>query len=942
MHPNPFARLLRWPRPLLTLVVALLIVLMGFQEGLLFHKPAPATATMLPDTRQQMEQRPAQAITGPALLQLGKDYYNAGQFADAAAVLTQAEDYFIARDDILYQAVALSNRALAYRQLGRIEDGITIAQTSIGLLEAMKALPPEGFRIYGQTLNTQGSLYLAQGQTRDAWQAWKNATDQYQTAGYTEGVVKSLLNQAQALRRLGFFRRSSDRISDAETILNHQIDSILKAELYLSMGKTQRLLGDLDKSNENLKKAEKIASSLQLSEEIMDRILLSRGITQQTDAKNQAALAERIYSMDSQQSFYKDALDTYEKMIGTASTITNTKIHARLNQLAIYIDLKQWDKVEALSKSLTDDIDILLLGRQSSFARLTLARLLLDVLEYRCDNTKTSCTAIENLQKSVPQQAYDLLAIVKAQTSREMDPIMQSYALGYLGHLYELDGKTTDAQRLTQEAITLTNRSNVVYQWQWQLGRLTNNLNNQESSLKYYKNAFENVKTVRDDLLYVSPDARFDFRDRIEPLYREYVSLLLSPNQVSAHTKNTSNKTQEALEQAQEVINNLRVAELENFLACGLLEANSQEPLSFIDEIASIDQDTAIIYPIILDDRLEVLVQLPNQSEHQIKTYPSNLIQAKLLEEKLKEFRKELEQPYFSTERGVSRAKELYDWLIAPAEDQGWLESMDTLVFVLDGAFRNIPMAALYDQRSEQFLIEKFAIAVTFGDLKVPTAPPTQDFRILSAGLSKDPGPLPTQNGTEQEDIFGPLIHVENEINQISKASDSFLNSMFTEDRVRKAMRLSNYNVVHFATHGEFGFTRDKTYLLAAADQQTGEAEIETTQIKLETFDNLLVTRDRTPLELLTLSACETAEGDDREVLGMAGLAVQTGARATLSTLWSINDLSTSFLMQNFYELVSSNKSQKAKALQEAQIKLIEKGYTPSIWAPYLMVGDWR
>ena len=100
MHPNPFARLLRWPRPLLTLVVALLIVLMGFQEGLLFHKPAPATATMLPDTRQQMEQRPAQAITGPALLQLGKDYYNAGQFADAAAVLTQAEDYFIARDDI--------------------------------------------------------------------------------------------------------------------------------------------------------------------------------------------------------------------------------------------------------------------------------------------------------------------------------------------------------------------------------------------------------------------------------------------------------------------------------------------------------------------------------------------------------------------------------------------------------------------------------------------------------------------------------------------------------------------------------------------------------------------------------------------------------------------------------------------------------------------------
>ena len=95
---------------------------------------------------------------------------------------------------------------------------------------------------------------------------------------------------------------------------------------------------------------------------------------------------------------------------------------------------------------------------------------------------------------------------------------------------------------------------------------------------------------------------------------------------------------------------------------------------------------------------------------------------------------------------------------------------------------------------------------------------------------------------------------------------------------------------------------------------------------------------------MLILSACETGEGDDREVLGIAGLAAQSGIRSTLASLWSIDDSSTAELMKQFYKGLTSGLT-KAEALQQAQLYLLDKypgAYKPSHWAPYILVGDWR
>ena len=972
MNSHTFFRLLRWPRPLLTLAAALITIVLGLQ-GVPFNRLPSATATVPSASQQPHEPLLAQSNTGPTLLKQGQDYYNAGQYTDAAATWERAEQYFLTQGDTLNRAIALSNRALAYRQLGRIADGVNAAQTSVGLLTTMNSQTAQGLRIYGQAFNTQGSLYLAQGKTHDALKAWEQATEQYQKADYPTGTVKSLLYQAQALRSLGFFRRSSVRISQAQTLLAGQSDSSLKAELFNSLGNAQRRLGDLDDSEQSLKAGLKIAESLSsvpdnLINNLITKLYLSLGNTQHVKARQQASLAQRINKRSAQKSPYQAALKSYQTISNNAPTLTG--VHSQLNQLAIFIELGDWDNAQTLYTALPGQIESLPLGRSSAFARLTLARLLLDV---KNDCRKQVCPKPGTLS-NLSRQIYTLLTGVQEQNQLLSDPVIQSYALGYLGHLYEIEKDQVTARQLTEQALESVDQPAVTYQWQWQLGRLAND---SQQELAYYDNAFENIRRVREDLLYVSPDARFDFRDRIEPFYRQYLNLLL-PAPPNADIQD-ANK----LALAQTVIDDLRVAELQAFLACGLFDPEDTQSVAKIQDIADQDGQTAIIYPIILDDRLEVLTRLPgqvNQTLPSIERYTvpfSSLAQTScpnsagaqsinILECKLTEFRKELEQPYFSTLRGQPLAKEIYGWLIRPMESLLAQNNIETLIFVLDGPFRNVPMAALSD--GGQFLIEKYAIAVTFGDLEIPKEAPTKDFHVLAAGLSADPQPLQSNNrlpATNQPasqslrtsnitanqlrptepDFFGPLTYVQDELENIEaliSKTTLLEDRSFTKTGMQNTMRSSDYNVVHLATHGEFGYTRDNTFLLAAADSQANNDGINATKINLNTFDALLTTRDGTPLQLLTLSACETAEGDDREVLGIAGLAVQTGARSTLATLWSISDLSTAVLMNKFYDELSAPNVTKAQALRQAQMELLNKGYAPSKWGPYLMVGDWR
>ena len=141
------------------------------------------------------------------------------------------------------------------------------------------------------------------------------------------------------------------------------------------------------------------------------------------------------------------------------------------------------------------------------------------------------------------------------------------------------------------------------------------------------------------------------------------------------------------------------------------------------------------------------------------------------------------------------------------------------------------------------------------------------------------------------------------------------------------------FSVIHFATHGEFSSDPDQTFLLAW-DSQITSTEL---QSMLQSRPHLH------PIDLLVLSACKTADGDRRATLGLAGLAVQAGAESTLASLWVINDEAASTFMAAFYQALTdqTKTTSRAKALQTAQLALLDAGYVPYYWAPFVLVGNW-
>jgi CHAT domain-containing protein len=141
--------------------------------------------------------------------------------------------------------------------------------------------------------------------------------------------------------------------------------------------------------------------------------------------------------------------------------------------------------------------------------------------------------------------------------------------------------------------------------------------------------------------------------------------------------------------------------------------------------------------------------------------------------------------------------------------------------------------------------------------------------------------------------------------------------------------------VIHLATHGQFSSKAEETFLLTWDGR-----------IKVKDLDRLVRSRERentNPIELLVLSACQTAAGDNRAALGLAGLAVRSGARSTLATLWSVRDQSTAEFMAEFYRELTQTDVSKAEALRQAQLALLKKPKYehPFYWAPFVLVGNW-
>jgi CHAT domain-containing protein len=190
---------------------------------------------------------------------------------------------------------------------------------------------------------------------------------------------------------------------------------------------------------------------------------------------------------------------------------------------------------------------------------------------------------------------------------------------------------------------------------------------------------------------------------------------------------------------------------------------------------------------------------------------------------------------------------------------------------------------------------------------------------------------------TEPVQGFPPLPYVEAELEAVKKVfpnDTELINGQFRLGTLEKELKEEPFTIVHIATHGQFGGDVQNTFLLTFDDKLT-----------IGRLDELVgVFKYRTePLDVLTLSACETAEGDDRAALGLAGVAVKAGARSAVATLWNVDDQAAADLIAEFYRQLQEPSVSRAAALRRAQVKILsDPRYDhASLWSPFLLINNW-
>jgi len=880
--------------------------------------------------------------------QQGKALFEAEQYQQAVDQLDQAVKLYRSQGNSLQQAAALANLSLVHQQLGAWESATSAIATSLNLLQSLST-QPQKIAVLAQALEVQGRLQLNIGEIDQALVTWQQAESLFQKANDTAGAIQSRLNQAQALRSLGFYRRSLDQLSDLNITLQAQPNSRQKAIALRNLGDALQVGSNLEQSRTVLEQSLQIAEAVNAPNEIA-AALLSLGNTAraQKDAKQYPA----------------DAIAYYDRA-ATFSTSPLLRIQAQLNQLSLLVSNQSvrppGDLIQGLLAQLPAQLNQLPASRAAVYARINFAQTLLNFSSQttQAENQPVSLVnrtpftlSLSPLLESTLQQAI--------QQSRSLgDKRAESYSLGTLGTAYEKAAAqlaTTNpaeqarqlayAKQVTQKALVLaqaTNTSDIAYRWQWQLGRLLRQTGNTKEAIAAYDSAIANLRSLRGDLVSVNPDVQFNFRDSVEPIYRQSVDLLLSEAEPSADN----------LEKARQGIESLQLAELDNFFREACLEGQRV----LLDEIVDKkNPTTTIIYPIVLRDplksevKIQVIAKIPNQS---LKRYPPVILPAKDFDATIDQIISTLDGGLTQLQSFQTATRKIYDWLIQPMEQEDIQSAIalaeppkikatpaktlggakvETLVFVLDDRLRQVPMAALWD--GQQYLVERYGIALSPGlQLLDPKPIKRSPLRVLAAGLGNPP----------ESFGFAKLPFVQAEIASISKLgffTTPLLEQNFTRETLEGNINAVPFNVVHLATHGQFSSNVKDTFIVAA------DGPINVTQ-----FDTLLRSRDATrseAIELLVLSACQTAKNDNRATLGLAGFAVRSGARSTLASLTNVNDESTSLLMANFYQQLSNPKESitKAEALRRAQVALFKDpdSYAfraPEFWAPYILIGNW-
>ena len=759
-------------------------------------------------------------------------------------------------------------------------------------------------------LTVQGNQQLDQGNPSGAFTSFEKAQSFYQEIKNEEGIRGSRINKALAHQQLGQYLNACREVSLALAIERYCESDDLAAPFadrtfdttdliaLQNLGKIFQELGYLERSETVLtlaiatakqqgNPAQQLASQQTLAN---TRTIQVRAAIQKFQLSGEGLV--QATQVNAAEKTAKQAFADYETLDSN---------QARLGWLSLYDDLDQWVKEDGPGifemVELRDSL-------QSKRGQILQTLLESDLSEL---SPISRVYAHLKLSKIIAKQSGKLsgkhpllIAFEQAQTAQkeatELDNYRAlSFVYGQLGALYQQSGQGDLSMRSYELAAQFAQSIQAwdgLYQWRSALAQQYKQQGQNQQAITSYKSAITALEHVRWNLLPVTSDLQFSFKEKVEPVYQQYMGLLLE----------TDNPD---LKLVSQVNQSLRLAELENFLKCG--ETN------LVPLAQAQDNENVVVQILDLGDQTTVIVGDTHYTVDHTQ-----------LQQIVNELAANIQNPNFfkaPKEQYLPLAQSLYQLILEPAIAKNLIPEDTPIKFHLNGPLQNIPMAMLHD--GKRFLIERNPIALSNGYVKNTQAPSRQPGAVV--------GGVYTDSPSLKETSLAPLPEVAEEVSAIQAhfpGAQLLLNQDFTHDNLLKKVERPSSKILHLSTHGKFSSDPTQTFLLAW-DRP----------LNVQDISGVLEAGKGGGLDLLFLSACHSAEGDPRSLLGLAGLSAQSGANNTVASLWSADAAASVVMSQEFYSAAVKDQLPIYKALRQAQLKLIDSAYVhPYYWANYVLV----
>lgn len=801
-------------------------------------------------------------------------------------VVNLVADPVVAQSEEILQPKSLSkleSRAIKAYRNGQYQKSISIWSN---LLQNQKLSANQQAQIYCYIAAT----YRKIGMISAAITHWQKAISIYRDSDNPDSLrllATVLVDQGQGYNALGQTQYSKLLLEEAISIATEETFTKVEAVAYQALGNASVIDGNWDSAISDYSKSFSVAEKLNDSKLMVLALNNSSNIfdLKYRQLLNQANFAKESGSIEAENLFQQSSLMAQKAWNNANKAVNKSKsqqtlfaVEARLNLVKLFQIYSKVGLVESLPS-----LEYLKSARQTLLLlpnSQRKAQALIELAKLQQSDVKTLNQALEVAMK-----------IGHLRT--------QSLALGHLGSYYEQSKNYDKALELTYQArqvASQTGATDILYRWDWQAGRILSHLNQDKNAQIAYEQAINSLQLIRNQISATGNyKFQIDFQLEVEPVYRELMDLLLKENVSDSRLKRIL-----------EIKQLLQLSELENFFGddCIIVRENLL-PTNYSSN------KTTIVHTIILNQNTYLIAELPNGKLKRLLLPLSSAHITQMIEQ----WRYNLENQ--ENEKYLLLSQQLYQLLIEIIEPELTATNTQKLIFVNDGILRNIPMAALQD--GKKFLIEKYAISNSLGFSLQLNESSASKVNILAFGLALETSNLPA------------LPHVNEEITKMKTNynSKSFLNEEFNIENFTQQTESDKYNVIHIATHGKFTGTAEQTYLQAYQQK-----------INLKEFEQILNQRQiDSKIDLLTLTACDTAVGNNRAVLGIAGVAIRANIDNVLGTLWSISDTEIVELISNFYRYWLEENLSKSQALQSAQIDLIENpNFHPAIWSSLILI----